>query len=680
MSDPAQPAGPDLHAIFGIDGERSGGEPVISVERPESDLAIAGEEQLAERGGADFDTFASAEGPAEAGGAPTIALQSVEDEDGELGGDGDTYRGVGSGWGSEAPAEPSGPVEGEPGWTGITRPSKRGSSARFLTDVIVELGLASKRQVDDAVETSRNSGTAPERILIDQGALTSDGLARALAERYGLDHLDLGVFQVDMSAANLVSTNVAKRYQAVPVAFADKRTLLVAMADPSNVLAVDDIAIMTGHEVRVAVAPPDDIAALVSRLDRLEDVVGTPEELTEDDDGEVVALHESSDDAPVVKLVNQIVGQAVARGASDIHFAPDGREVRVRFRIDGVLQDITTVPRRMAAGAVSRVKIMAELDISEKRLPQDGRIGLVVDGRHVDLRVVTLPSVHGEGVVMRVLDKSNVVVDLDKLGMADEARERFERSCHETHGAVLVTGPTGSGKSTTLYAALQMLNTPEKNIITVEDPVEYEMSGLTQLQVSVKTGMTFATGLRSIVRADPDIIMVGEIRDRETAQIAVESALTGHLVLSTLHTNDAPSAITRLIEMGVEPFLVASALECIVAQRLARQLCASCKRRTIIPANVLQESGYKAHMELEAYEPVGCRRCGGSGYRGRLGLYEVMTMSPEVQTMALERRPSEEIRDVAVSQGMVRLRDDGLQKVRMGKTSMAEIARVIGSS
>jgi type IV pilus assembly protein PilB len=334
----------------------------------------------------------------------------------------------------------------------------------------------------------------------------------------------------------------------------------------------------------------------------------------------------------------------------------------------------------MAAGAVSRVKIMAELDIAEKRLPQDGRIGLVVDGRHVDLRVVTLPSVHGEGVVMRVLDKSNVVVDLDKLGMADSERERFERSCRETHGAVLVTGPTGSGKSTTLYAALQMLNTPEKNIITVEDPVEYEMAGLTQVQVSAKTGLTFAAGLRAMVRADPDVIMVGEIRDRETAQIAVESALTGHLVLSTLHTNDAPSAITRLTEMGVEPFLVASALECVVAQRLARMLCPSCKRRTIIPANVLRESGYKAHMELEAYEPVGCRRCGASGYRGRIGLYEVMKITPEIQTLALERAPAETIRDTAVGQGMIRLRDDGLQKVRMGRTSMAEIARVIGTN
>jgi type IV pilus assembly protein PilB len=439
---------------------------------------------------------------------------------------------------------------------------------------------------------------------------------------------------------------------------------------------------MNGYEVRVAVAPPDDIASLVSRLDRLEDVVGESAERVaelEDEGADIVALHETSDDAPVIKLVNQIVAQAVERGASDVHLAPEGRELRVRFRIDGVLQDITTVPRKMAPGVVSRIKIMAELNIAERRLPQDGRVGLVVDGRHIDLRVVTMPSVHGEGAVMRVLDKESVVVQLDKLGMADPERERFEAACRETHGAVLVTGPTGSGKSTTLYAALQQLNTPEKNIITVEDPVEYEMSGLTQLQVAAKVGLTFATGLRAMVRAAPDVILVGEIRDRETAQIAVESALTGHLVLSTLHTNDAPSAITRLIEMGIEPFLVASAIECVVAQRLARMLCSSCKRRTIIPAKVLQENGDKARVELEAYDPVGCRRCSASGYRGRIGLYEVMNMSPEIQAMALERRPAEAIRDVAVKQGMTRLRDDGLAKVKQGRTSIAEIARVVGS-
>jgi type IV pilus assembly protein PilB len=573
--------------------------------------------------------------------------------------------------------EPAAPQDG--GMYGITKPSATGSSQRFLTDVILAMGFASQRQVDEALETSRTSGTTPESVLLQNNAITPDSLARALAERYGLDHLDLGVFTVDMSAANLVSTAVAKRYQAVPVAFADKRTLLVAMADPSNVLAVDDIAIMTGYEIRVAVAPPEDIAALVSRLDRLEDVVGESVAQEEADEDELVALHETSEDAPVIKLVNQLVAQAVEQGASDMHLAPDGKEMRVRFRIDGVLQEVTTVPRKMAAGVISRIKIMAELNIAEKRLPQDGRVGLVVDGRHVDLRVVTLPSVHGEGAVMRVLDKESVVVELDKLGMADPERERFEHACQETHGAVLVTGPTGSGKSTTLYAALKLLNTPEKNIITVEDPVEYEMAGLTQVQVATKQGLTFAMGLRAMVRADPDIIMVGEIRDRETAQIAVESALTGHLVLSTLHTNDAPSAITRLIEMGIEPFLVASALDCVVAQRLARMLCPNCKRRTIIPAKVLQESGYKARVELEAYEPAGCRRCAGSGYRGRVGLYEVMKMSPEIQTLALERKPSEAIRDVAVEQGMTRLRDDGLQKVREGRTSISEIARVIGS-
>ncbi|MHB1538846.1 MAG: GspE/PulE family protein [Solirubrobacteraceae bacterium] len=563
---------------------------------------------------------------------------------------------------------------------GVTAPSRRGSSGRFLTDVIVEMGLAARTVVDEAVEAARNAGTTPERVLLERGALTADGLSRALAERYGLDHLDLSLLAVDMSAANLVTTSAAKRYQAVPVVFLDRRTLLVAMSDPSNVLAVDDIAIMTGYDVRVAVAAAEDIAALISRLDRLDDVVSEGEAIEEAGPAEVVDLHESSDDAPVIKLVNQIVAQAVEQHASDVHLTPDGRELRVRYRVDGVLQDMTTVSRRMAGGVISRVKIMADLDISEKRMPQDGRVGLTVDGRHVDLRAVTLPSVHGESVVLRILDKASVVMKLDVLGMADHERSRFERAFSEAHGAVLVTGPTGSGKSTTLYAALQALNTPEKNVITVEDPVEYEIEGLTQVQVSPRVGLTFAAGLRAMVRADPDVLMVGEIRDRETAQIAVESALTGHLVLSTLHTNDAPSAITRLIEMGIEPFLVASALRCVVAQRLVRMLCSSCKRRTIVPARVLHENGYKALVELEAYEPVGCRRCGGSGYKGRAGIYEVMMVSQEVQRLALERRPAEEVRTVALREGMRRLRDDGLDKVRDGRTSLAELTRVLGTS
>jgi len=668
MSDaPPQQTGPDLHAIFGIDeAAEATSEPVIEVER-----TVASDDDVAEDDIGFAEDFASDD---------RVSIDEGIAADDDIAADpSELSRSALESVGEDVRTAPA-PQDGE--WTGITRPSRRGSSSRFLTDVIADMGLVSRGQVEEAIESSRNLGTTPERVLLESGALTHDGLARALAERYGLDHLDLGMFPVDMSAANLVTTTAAKRYQAVPVAFADKRTLLVAMADPSNVLAVDDIAIMTGYEIRVAVAPPEDISTLISRLDRLEDVVSDSDgQLEEEQQGgaEVVDLHETAEDAPVIKLVNQIVAQAVEQRASDVHLAPDGRELRVRFRVDGVLQDVTTVPRRMAAGVVSRVKIMAELNIAERRLPQDGRVGLSVDGRHVDLRVVTLPSVHGEAVVMRVLDKDGAVVKLETLGMAEPERERFERAFHETHGAVLVTGPTGSGKSTTLYAALQKLNTPEKNIITVEDPVEYEIAGLTQLQVAPKVGLTFAAGLRSMVRADPDVIMVGEIRDRETAQIAVESALTGHLVLSTLHTNDAPSAITRLVEMGIEPFLVASALDCVVAQRLARMLCSNCKRRTIIPAAILRENNYKALVDLEAYEPVGCRRCGGSGYRGRVGLYEVMSVTPEVQKLALERRPAEEICDLAVSQGMRRLRDDGLEKVRQGRTSIAEIARVIGS-
>jgi type IV pilus assembly protein PilB len=650
MSEPSQQIRPDLDEMLGLSAA-SDQEPVISIER-----ATAGPEL-------DAAAIAAAEAAAiEEDEGLRIELQPE---------DGPVFFALddpaGDGYDSEEPFNAE-------DFSGITRALAKGSNQRLMTDVLVEMGFVTREQVEEALRLSSASGETPENVLLEQGAVTHDVISRALAERYGLDYIDLGLFVVDMAAANLVSTAVAKRYQAVPVSLINKRTLLVAMADPSNVLAVDDIAIMTGYEVRVAVAPPDDIAALISRLDRLEDVVGEPEEEEE----ETVQLHDSAEDAPVVKLVNQIVAQGVERGASDIHLAPDGTETRVRFRVDGILHDITTVPKRLSAGVVSRIKIMAELNIAERRLPQDGRVGLVVDGRHVDLRVVTLPSVNGEGVVMRVLDKGSVVVELDKLGMADPERLRLEAACSETHGAVLVTGPTGSGKSTTLYAALKLLNTPEKNIITVEDPVEYEMAGLTQVQVAAKVGLTFAMGLRAMVRADPDVIMVGEIRDRETAQIAVESALTGHLVLSTLHTNDAPSAITRLIEMGIEPFLVASSLDCIVAQRLARMLCPQCKRPTTVPAKTLQESGYKAEADMDAYEPVGCRRCGGTGYRGRLGLYEVMRMSPEIQALTLERAPAEKIRDVAIAQGMTGLRDDGVQKVGEGRTSMAEIVRVVG--
>ena len=563
-------------------------------------------------------------------------------------------------------------------FNGVVAPSRRGGTSRFLTDVIADLGLVPAERVQEAVAAARTAGTTPEQVLLASGALTQEGLARALAERYGLDYLDLNYFEVDMAALNLISSAAARRYEAVPVSFVNERTLLVAMADPSNVLAVDDIAIMTGCEVRAAVATREDIGGLLNRMSRLDDIVDAGEE-EDEAPVEIVDLRESAEDAPVIKLVNQFIAQAVSEGASDLHFAPDGRELRVRFRIDGVLHDVATVPRRMVAGVISRVKIMGELDIAERRIPQDGRVGMNIDGHRVDLRVVTLPTVHGESVVMRVLDKDGVVMELDKLGLQGQEHERFEHAFSRAHGAVLVTGPTGSGKSTTLYAALNVLNVPEKNIITIEDPVEYELDGITQIPINPKAGLTFANGLRSMMRADPDIIMVGEIRDSETAQIAVESALTGHLVLSTLHTNDAPTAITRLIEMGIEPFLVSSALECVVAQRLARTLCANCKARTILTVEVLRANGFNAKLDVEAYEPVGCRRCNGSGYRGRIGLYEVMPVSADIRRLAIERRSSDEIAEVAVREGMRRLADDGLEKVRQGRTSITEVARVTGS-
>jgi type IV pilus assembly protein PilB len=561
---------------------------------------------------------------------------------------------------------------------GLTAPSRRGRSTRFIGDIVVDLGYAVRESVETAIAESRANGRRTGEVLVERGVLTPDQLARVVAERFGVDHLDLGVFKVDMAAANLLPASAAKRYGAVPVRIMNERTLLVAMIDPGNVLAVDDISLMSGYEVRAAVAPEEDIANLIQRLNTLDEMT-VQDALEEESGAEVVELRESAADAPVIKLVNSLIGQGVEQGASDIHFEPVDGDLVVRYRIDGVLAEATRVPRRLVAGVISRIKIMSELDISERRIPQDGRVGLNIDGRSVDVRVATLPLVGGESAVMRVLDKDAGIIDLDKLGMVDPERARFVKAFTKPHGAVLVTGPTGSGKTTTLYGALQMLHTPDKNIITIEDPVEYELSGVKQMQVNTKAGLHFATGLRSMMRADPDIIMVGEIRDRETAQIAIEAALTGHLVLSTLHTNDAPGAVARLIEMGVEPFLVASAVECVVAQRLARRLCDACKKPVSVDGDVVRSHGFHidAHT-LEVFEPGGCSRCGGSGYKGRVGLYEVMTVDDEIRSLVVSRASADAIAEVATRGGMRRLRDEGFEKVRSGQTSFAEMARVSG--
>jgi type IV pilus assembly protein PilB len=559
---------------------------------------------------------------------------------------------------------------------GITAPLRRGAGGRFISDVIIELGFAPAERVHAAVEEAKTTGRTPEQVLMQWGALTSEQLARATAERFGLDHVDLNLFKPDVAALNLVNAQAARRYNAVPIGF-DEGVLLVAMADPSNVLALDDLKLLTGHELRPVVATAEDVVGLIARMNRLDDAIA--EAVSEDvsqDLALVSDIRESADDAPIIKLVNSIIAQGVQDGASDLHFEPDGTEMRVRFRVDGVLSESTTIPRRMVAGVISRVKIMANLDIAERRVPQDGRVSLNIDGHPIDVRVVTLPSVHGEGIVMRLLDKEQVLLTLDTLGMRDEARDRFEAAFHRSYGAVLVTGPTGSGKSTTLYAALNSINTPEKNIITIEDPVEYQLPGINQIQVNARAGLTFPQGLRSMLRADPDVIMVGEIRDAETAKIAIESALTGHLVLSTLHTNDAPSAITRLTEMGIEPFLTASAVDCVLAQRLARTLCRHCKRRTVLSVDALKGAGFEAVFDIEAYEPVGCSRCNHTGYKGRTGIYEVMTLTDSIRAMTIERASNDVIRQLAVDEGMRLLRQDGLEKVRLGITSIAEVSRV----
>jgi type IV pilus assembly protein PilB len=564
--------------------------------------------------------------------------------------------------------------------SGLIAPTRRGHSGRFVTDAIVELGYASRDQVEQAIAQARTAGRSPEAILLEQGVIDTEQLSRATADRYGLDYVDLAIYKVDMAAANLISVKSARRYRTVPIGFVDQGTLLLAMADPANVLAVDDVQMATGLSCRVAVAPAEDIDALISKLSTLQSTVAEPivEEDEDEEEGpaEITDLHASAKEGPVVKLVNSILGQAVTEGASDIHFEPNGDEMRIRFRVDGVLQEMARVPKRMVSGVVSRIKIMSELDIAEKRIPQDGRVALTIEDRRIDLRVTTLPTQSGEGASIRILDEVAAQRTLDQLGMDGEERRRFENSFRQPYGAVLVTGPTGAGKSTTLYAALQELNDVNKNIVTIEDPVEYHLDGINQIGVHRKAGLTFATGLRSVLRADPDVIMVGEVRDAETGRIAIEAALTGHMVLTTLHTNDAPGAITRLQEMGIESFLTSSAVDCVVAQRLARMLCPHCKRRSVIPVSALADAGFRVGTDLEAYEPVGCGRCHGAGYRGRVGVYSVMVLSERIKEMVVSQASEADIGKVAIEEGMSTLRDAGLAKVRAGLTSIEEVTRV----
>ncbi|NND04102.1 MAG: Flp pilus assembly complex ATPase component TadA [Acidimicrobiia bacterium] len=551
---------------------------------------------------------------------------------------------------------------------------------RHLGALLLEEGLLTADQLEAAVDSQQESGLPLGQVLIEQGIVTEAQLVRALGDQIGVPFIDLGEEGVDPAAVAVVPDYLIKRYTLLPVAF-DNGRLVVAMADPANVLAVDDLRAVSGYEIIPRVATRSELEDAIRRQATFEESVSDLAELAaeENETDDLDGLSVAAEDAPVVKLVNTIVTRAVNERASDIHLEPGESELRVRFRIDGVLHDVMSAPRSISKAVVSRVKIMADLNIAERRVPQDGRISLRVTNRPIDLRAATLPGIFGEKVVLRILDKSTGVASLPDLGFSEFNLTRYESAYRKPYGAILVTGPTGSGKTTTLYSTLDILNKPDVNIITVEDPVEYRLPGITQVQVNRKAGLFFATALKSILRADPDIILIGEVRDSETAQIAVESALTGHLVLTTLHTNDAPSSIGRLLDMGVEPFLAGSSVDAVLAQRLARRLCDRCKtsyepdKESLVALGWTDEMGY----DVSLFRPEGCGACSQTGYKGRLSINEVMLVNEEIQRLIVDRASADRIASAARNEGMVSLREDGLAKVKAGLTSVQEILRVV---
>ncbi len=554
--------------------------------------------------------------------------------------------------------------------------ASRERPGQLLGDVLVDLGLCDRNTVEDVVRDARAQSRPMQQLLLERGLLNEDQLALAVSKRFGLEYASLEKLTPDIAAMQLVPESALRRLQAVPIGFRGQDTLIVAMINPTNVLALDDLTMLTDLRVEPVVVSREDLDVLLQRLSRLDEHFIEEDEPFADDPSDPMLAHdEAADDGPTVKLVRSLISQAVETGASDIHFDPDDGDLQVRYRIDGIMAPAARIPRRQAARVISRIKILSDLDIAERRMPQDGRTTVNLDGRRVDVRVTTVPLVNGESAVMRILDPGDGPLSLGELGMGDDDRARVERALQRSHGAILATGPTGSGKSTSLYASVAVVSSPEKTIMTIEDPVEYRLRGVKQMQVFERAGLNFSTGLRAIVRADPDIIMVGEMRDRESARIAIEAALTGHLVLSTLHTNSAPATPARLIDMGVEPYLVASAIDCVIAQRLARRLCPNCRRPARVPGSLV---GVPHEGDVEVFEPVGCARCRETGYRGRLGLFEVMTVTDEIRALIVDRAPAGRIAQVAISQGMRTLVADGLSKVRAGHTSLAEIGRVTG--
>ena len=548
-----------------------------------------------------------------------------------------------------------------------------------LGTILLEDGVVTEDQLMDAIDEQQRSGQSLGRTLVELGLISEGQLVRALASQVGMEFVELANFSVDQSAVVLVPAAVCRRHSVLPIGFEDG-AIKVAMSNPGNVVAVDDIRTLTGRKVIPVVAAHDDVLAAIDRFCRsdaeLETLQGSLESDAEVELGEIGDVIE--DDAPIVRFVNLLITQAIQDRASDIHLEPSEKDLRIRYRIDGVLHEMQRASKGIQNGVISRLKIMSDIDIAERRKPQDGRLSVTHQGRKIDLRVATLPTVWGEKIVMRILDNMTATLELEALGIRPRNAEIYHASYMKPYGMILVTGPTGSGKSTTLYATLNQVSKPEINVITVEDPVEYRIPNINQVQVNPKAGLTFASALRSILRCDPDVVLVGEIRDHETAQIAIEAALTGHLVLATLHTNDAPSAITRLIEMDIEPFLVGSAVDSVVAQRLARRLCPKCKSEYVpdVP-DLMSRVGWPQGMEYPVlFRPEGCSSCSNTGYRGRIALHEIMSVTEDIERLAVSRASSAEIARVAQAAGMETLLQDGWAKVQEGLTSLEELFRV----
>jgi type IV pilus assembly protein PilB len=555
-----------------------------------------------------------------------------------------------------------------------------------LGDALIFQGKVTEEQVQRALEAQKSDPRKLGKILVSLGFISESDLAQARAQQLKLDYVEISERDVDRDVVDLVPQRILRKHKAVPLRIDHTRRLIVAMSNPTDFYALEDLSMASGYQIVPVIATEEDIRRTQANVFAIgEEVTRLLEEAAGDAVGDRVELdlgvEVHPDEKPIIRLVSSILQRALGDGASDIHIEPRAKELTVRFRVDGVLRELMSIPPKLQSSVIARFKILGDLDISEHRRPQDGRFSVKMTGQQVDLRVVSLPTVHGEKIVLRLLDIASMDVKLDKLGFSRRPLERYEEVFRKPYGTILVTGPTGSGKSTTLYATLAELNTPQRNIMTVEDPVEYRMRGINQIQVNPKAGLTFASGLRSLLRSDPDIIMIGEIRDYETAKISVEAALTGHLVLATLHTNDAPAAVQRLTDMGVEPFLTASAVDCVIAQRLARRLCEKCKQPVEIDEEILQSMQFPSvHLDggdLRFHRAVGCNRCGDSGYRGRVGIYELVVVTKRIRDLILRRASTDEIAHVAEEEGMVRLRDDGLLKAAQGITTIEEVLRTV---